>query len=206
MKAEERKKHILECAKGLFSKKGYHATQISDIIKKAKIARGTIYQYFKNKDDIFITLLEEYFIKWQTEVVEKHSDEINMHEITAVDFLRFRMKSTLAFFANDHELCNIVLRMGLGLHDELARVNKQFEKDIQRIIIKDLELGRAAGNIRPSVNIELTANILAGALLRVSYYYFVQERKLFKETSIDIISDELTELFSKGLFIQTEGG
>ncbi len=58
MDSEQRKKQILECAKKLFAKKGYYQTQISDIQHEAGVARGTIYQYFKNKDDIFKTLLE----------------------------------------------------------------------------------------------------------------------------------------------------
>lgn len=52
MRSEEKKKKILNCAKRLFSKNGFYKTQISDIAKAAKIARGTIYQYFENKDII----------------------------------------------------------------------------------------------------------------------------------------------------------
>ena len=57
MDSEQRKKQILQCAKKLFAAKGYYQTQISDIQNAAGVARGTIYQYFKNKDDIFLTLL-----------------------------------------------------------------------------------------------------------------------------------------------------
>ena len=65
MKADERKKLILEYAKRLFSRKGYYNTQISDIVDEAKIARGTVYQYFKNKDDIFITLIRDFYNDWE---------------------------------------------------------------------------------------------------------------------------------------------
>jgi AcrR family transcriptional regulator len=58
MDADQRKRQILECAKKLFAQKGYYQTQISDIQQAAGVARGTIYQYFKNKDDIFMTILE----------------------------------------------------------------------------------------------------------------------------------------------------
>ncbi len=100
MKAEDRKTLILDCAKKLFSKKGYYNTQISDIVKTAKIARGTIYQYFLNKDDIFITLLENYYKKWEQTILVK-ADDIDIKAITGPDFLRYRIKNTLLFFSND---------------------------------------------------------------------------------------------------------
>ena len=49
MKADERRQMLLDRAKKLFSQRGYYETQISDIIKNAKIARGTLYQYFKDR-------------------------------------------------------------------------------------------------------------------------------------------------------------
>jgi AcrR family transcriptional regulator len=201
VKAEARKTLILNCAKSLFSENGYHATQISDIISKARIARGTIYQYFKNKDDIFLSLLENYFKEWQM-MINSRTDQIDMKGITAVEFFRFRLKSTLNFFAGDYELCNIVLRLGLGLNDDLARVNKEFELDIKSVITKDLELGRITKNLRKNVNIELTANILAGAILRVSHYYFVNEREKMMAIGIDKITDEIVDVFAPGLFTE----
>ena len=68
MKADKRKKAILDCAKKLFSERGYYQTHISDIVKEVQIARGTVYQYFDNKDDIFITLVEDYYSKWRSMV------------------------------------------------------------------------------------------------------------------------------------------
>ncbi len=56
MKAVERKQLILDRAKHLFSLKGYYNTQISDIVDDAKIARGTVYQYFRNKKEILYAI------------------------------------------------------------------------------------------------------------------------------------------------------
>lgn len=50
---EERKQEIAKIAKEVFLRKGYNKTKLSDIALKYGVARTTLYEYFKNKDDIF---------------------------------------------------------------------------------------------------------------------------------------------------------
>jgi len=50
---EEKKSKILEASIRVFSKKGLNNTRISDIAEDAAIGKGTIYEYFKSKDEIF---------------------------------------------------------------------------------------------------------------------------------------------------------
>src|SRR4030043_82903 len=49
---------ILESAIKVFARKGFHKSRISEIAAEAEVADGTIYLYFKNKDDILIRLFE----------------------------------------------------------------------------------------------------------------------------------------------------
>ena len=48
-KGERTKETILQCAEKVFSEKGYFGAQVADIIKLAHVAKGTVYEYFKNK-------------------------------------------------------------------------------------------------------------------------------------------------------------
>jgi AcrR family transcriptional regulator len=48
---------ILDAAEELFYAKGYHETQISDIVKSISVAQGTFYYYFKSKDEILEALI-----------------------------------------------------------------------------------------------------------------------------------------------------
>lgn len=199
VKAEDRKALILECAKQLFSEHGYHKTQISDIINRAKIARGTVYQYFKNKDDIFITLLENYFDKWQ-KILVRRDYELDFSVISPVDFLRHRIRTTLQFFAEDHELCNIVLRMGVGLHESIETVINRLERDILTIVKNEIRFGQKTHNVDENMDIDLVASVLGGAVLKTAHFYFVQERDRFKDKSVDEIAEGITRIFAPGLF------
>lgn len=53
----ERKKQILNAAVQCFAQKGYHATSIKDIVEEIGISKGSVYIYFKSKDDILFSAL-----------------------------------------------------------------------------------------------------------------------------------------------------
>ena len=201
MKPEARKKLILASAKKLFSRGGYYQTQISDIIKDAGIARGTIYQYFSNKEDVFITLLEQYYCQWE-ESISLAAADINLNKVNPVDYFRHRIKRTLVFFSKDKDLCNIALRVGLGLPGEMASVIKRFEERIIRLLIGDLKLGIDNGHVRPDLNVELTANLLAGALLSTAYHFYSHDAGQAKPLDINKTTEEITAVFAPGIFNQ----
>ena len=57
---KERRKELLNIAGNLFISKGFDNTSITDILNEAGIARGTLYYYFKSKEEIMDAIIEEY--------------------------------------------------------------------------------------------------------------------------------------------------
>ena len=55
----EKRDRILRAAIKIFSRKGFFNSKVSEIARAASVADGTIYLYFKNKDDLLISLFEE---------------------------------------------------------------------------------------------------------------------------------------------------
>jgi len=55
----ERKRVIVQSATKIFAEKGYDGATISEIAKEAKVADGTIYEYYRNKEDLFLNIPEE---------------------------------------------------------------------------------------------------------------------------------------------------
>ncbi|MBN1106890.1 MAG: helix-turn-helix transcriptional regulator, partial [Deltaproteobacteria bacterium] len=51
-----RKESIIHAAIEVFSKKDFKSASISEIAQKAGVADGTIYQYFRNKEDLFFSI------------------------------------------------------------------------------------------------------------------------------------------------------
>lgn len=56
--AEKRKNEILDISEELFAKNGFDYTSTNDILNKAGIARGTLYYYFKSKEDILDSVID----------------------------------------------------------------------------------------------------------------------------------------------------
>ena len=67
---EEKKKALLAAARKVFAKKGFAATKIDDVAREADIGKGTVYEYFRSKDDIFFALYEEMKIALHRRIFE----------------------------------------------------------------------------------------------------------------------------------------
>ncbi|WP_139490982.1 TetR/AcrR family transcriptional regulator [Brevibacillus dissolubilis] len=56
---EQRRAAILQSATHCFAEKGYQATTIDDIMRHAQVSKGAVYHYFKSKEEIYISLLDQ---------------------------------------------------------------------------------------------------------------------------------------------------
>ena len=199
MKADKRRKMLLSRAKKLFSKRGYYQTHISDIIKNAGIARGTVYQYFKNKDDIFITLLQTGYEEWQASAA-KEMEAVDSRSLSPREYTRFRIRNTLSFFAKDPELSNIILKMGHGLPTKLVQVIDRLDREIMSQMTTEIGWGVRHHVLRKDLDSELTANLVHGTIMRVAYQYFVKKKARNKPEEIDTLVDEILDILAPGMF------
>ncbi len=70
-KEKTREQDILEAATRIFDEKGFHGASIGEIAEEAGIGKGTTYEYFRNKDELFIRVLE-YNIERYLKELRKH--------------------------------------------------------------------------------------------------------------------------------------
>ena len=71
-----KRESIIQAAIGVFSKKGFQAATISEIARRAGVAEGSIYQYFKNKEDLFFSIPVEKTKEFRTQL-ELHLEGIS---------------------------------------------------------------------------------------------------------------------------------
>lgn len=90
----ERKNEILDVANELFTRKGFDATTISDIIEKLGVARGTVYYHFKSKEDVMDALIERFISQLLASAKEIAGDKT----IPVMD----RLLKTLMVLASDN--------------------------------------------------------------------------------------------------------
>ena len=57
--SEDKRRRVLDCAKRAFARHGYAGTNVNLVARDAGISVGSLYQYFKTKENLFLTLIEE---------------------------------------------------------------------------------------------------------------------------------------------------
>lgn len=67
--ADERRAQIIQAALACFTRKGYNNTTMDDIVTKSGLSKGTLYWYFKSKDDLFVQAIASFFVDWGEESV-----------------------------------------------------------------------------------------------------------------------------------------
>ena len=95
-KGEKTRENIIKTAGVLFSEKGYYTTGIDDIAKNLHIANGTLYRYFKSKEELLITII----YRSEEKIIEQ-IDTIYHSETTLFDLL-YDIPSILYSFVVDN--------------------------------------------------------------------------------------------------------
>ncbi len=97
-----RKMDILEAATSLFAKNGYHGTTMSEIAKEAEFSTGSLYNFFKNKEELYFNLLIE-----KIDALKNEVDGIPSGEGSVKEKLTLFIESILKYFENEKDFFKI---------------------------------------------------------------------------------------------------
>lgn len=156
---EEKKKKIIDAAIDEFSKYSFHKARITAIADKAGIAKGSFYQYFEDKKDLYKYLMEL--------LVEKKLSYINQDMMTNKDkygffqLLREVYLSGIRFAKENPRL----LLMGTMLaadKDLLQEIYGEHQDKSADFFQQLLEYGKEKGEIDPAIDLSLVSNMLGG--------------------------------------------
>src|ERR1044071_6498999 len=110
MRDPDKPQQIIEAAVRVFARQGYFNSRVSDIAREAGMAAGTIYLYFKTKDDILVTLFREKMAHFVASLGKAIADEPD-----AVAKLRRLVRLHFEMLEGDPDLAEVVqveLRQG----------------------------------------------------------------------------------------------
>ncbi len=159
MERQIRRAQVLRHAKRLFARKGYHRTNISDIVSQAKIARGTFYLYFENKKELFEELLNEALLEIGGRI---YRIRMALGEPSPAEQLRNNLLRILDFVLTERELTDILLNHSLDLDREFEGRVREFYGQIIQQIQRSLDLGLEMKLVRPCDTRVVAACILGG--------------------------------------------
>jgi AcrR family transcriptional regulator len=159
MERTERRAQVLRHAKRIFARKGYHRTNVADIIARAGIARGTFYLYFQNKKDLFEELLEQIVSEMRTRILRI---KVGADERNPVEQLRDNLRRVVAFVLQERELTDILLNHSSGFDRELDAKIREFYDRIAQMIQRSLDLGIEMSLVRKCDTRAVSYCILGG--------------------------------------------
>lgn len=170
--APERRRRILECAKGVFARRGYHETNISHICEAMGIARGTLYQYFTSKKDVFAAIVEEMLGRVREAVAREPVVQIPPgFRPTREQVLQYTAASLQrvleAVFADAASL-RILVREAVGLDVGIDAILHSIDELVIDRFASDLEAARSAGIIRADVDPRAAALFVLGGVQKVA--------------------------------------
>ena len=181
--------HIIETAKKLFSKNGYQATSINEIIDKAGIATGTFYLYFDDKFALYSYLLAKYRKSIRKAISEGIHDAHTRYEKERLglrSFLKFAWQDPLAYR---------IIWESMFADKELFR---EYYVTFSHDYVRQLNLAVNQGEVRDDVDLETLSYILMGIS------NFVGLQVLFRETLTDLdldrITDNVMKVLKSGMF------
>lgn len=181
---------ILEAAVKIFSRHGFHQTTIAQIAREADVADGTIYLYFKNKDDILVQ-----FFNYKTKQVFSRFQEGVDQADTAVEKLRILIRCHLEEFQRDRDMA-LLYQVETRRHNPLVEEQvREMAKTYLDMLAQLIEQGQQEGTIRSDLYLGLVKRFIVGAVEEVIANW------LRSEGGYDIaaMSDPLVDLFMRGI-------
>jgi TetR/AcrR family transcriptional regulator, fatty acid metabolism regulator protein len=174
MRGEEKYRMILNAAKQVFAMEGFYNSKVSEIAREAHVADGTIYLYFKNKDDILISLFEEELIR----IIKTVKTELETIDDPRLKLIKF-CDNHLTIVEADRALAEVI-QVELRQSNKFMREykNKHFLAYLN-IIADIVAQGQQQGVFRDELKPELCARIIFGSLDELSTYLVTAKRKRF---------------------------
>lgn len=176
------RKRILKASRKLFTRLGYEETMMEDIAEKAEVSKGTIYNYFPNKESLLIGTADEVLDRVK-EMAENHSGlQINSLEklklvlleivVASVDYLNLSRR--IAFLNSDED-------------SPLYATRRDMQGILRKLIIK----AQSEGLLSPAGDVDDIVDLIMGMYLIALF-----EWSRIDEYSPDFLKEKLYRFFN----------
>jgi TetR/AcrR family fatty acid metabolism transcriptional regulator len=171
MRDPDKPQQIIEAAIRVFARNGYYNSRVSDIAREAGIASGTIYLYFRTKEEILVTLFREkmaaFVAHLRREIAGETDPVAKIRRLVELHFTVLEQSPALA------EVVQVELRQGQKFFRGASahEVSAYFE-----LIGSVLEEGVAAGRFHADLPVKVATKVLFGAMDQMATSWVLGKR------------------------------
>jgi TetR/AcrR family fatty acid metabolism transcriptional regulator len=186
----DKREAILRAATKVFATNGYFNSKVADVARVAGVADGTVYLYFKSKEEILRSIFE----RSVGEAIEAARAEVATLD-DAREKLRRIARLHLERLGADRDLAvvfQVELRGSTKFMEEFSAAGLA---EYLRLIRETLEEGQRAGLFRPELNAKVVAKILFGALDEMATNWILSPRAY----KLAPLADQVLDIFLNGV-------
>lgn len=164
----DKRRQILDAAVEVFARTGFHKSRVSDVAKAARVADGTIYLYFKSKDEILLSIFEDAMSEMISGVEA---------ELATIDDPFDKLRTFAAYhmrLVEERRSVAKVLQVELRLSHTFMREYKPSKlKQYMDIIGRIVTEGQERGKMRSDANPIIIRRALFGALDEIAMQWIL---------------------------------
>jgi len=187
-----KKRAIIKAGVEAFSKFGFHKSTMRQIAEMANMAVGTIYLYFKSKDEILNEIFDN--------EIEQHLDRLfdKIKELPPVEALKIYYSSRFMVIRRNLKLVQLLTREAQN-NKKLGNIlyKKVFEKVMDTL--RDYLNYRIEKGDYKKFNVEIVTILLFSVSTHIVIWKELMFEALFKELSYEAFAETIADLFSNGL-------
>lgn len=163
---KEKQEKIMRTAVSEFSNNGFENANIGNIAKNASVAKGSMYQYFENKKELFL-----FSLQWSLELVmNKYGKYLVLTDdnINIFDYLYQSSKDVWSQVNDEREVIIFIQDVFLGKYNHLTNESmKYIMKVSDEYILKIVQDGKRNGSIRTDIDDEIIALFITGVSTKI---------------------------------------
>jgi TetR/AcrR family fatty acid metabolism transcriptional regulator len=180
---------ILRAAIDVFAERGYFNAQVADVARVAGVAAGTVYLYFRSKDDLLVSIFErsmrDALAAGRTAVADLHDPRERLRRFARLHLARLGRDRNLAV------VFQVELRQSTKF---MERFSSTLLRDYLGLIREAIADGQRAGLFRADVKPTAAAKMLFGALDEMATNWILSRRRY----SLKADADPVVDLFING--------
>jgi AcrR family transcriptional regulator len=198
---EEKREKIISAAVDEFADYGFESASINRIVANSGIAKGSFYQYFENKMDVFMHLLSVIEQEKMDYFQDKHPPS---NHLDTFEYFRWMMKAGMEFNSAyprmTQAMTRVLLGEGLYYGQNFSAYREKTAKALEMMIQQAIE----RGEVDPSVDVELAVMVMDTWSNAISAY-ILKEGKKYKDMMKWVRSAKTQEKIDKLLYVMEYG-
>jgi AcrR family transcriptional regulator len=186
----QKRQDILQAAMALFMDKGFQNTKMEDIAIDAGVGKGTLYEYFENKQDIF----DEACIEYVNVIIDNIRYVSNMDDTFNNKLLiLFNGKLKMESDFEDMSIDNILSSKNIISEETIKKIILKIS-EMYGLICDIIDQGKEEGVVKKSIKSEITACMIMGTM--GEYLRLISHKKENEIKDDDVIFDLLYNGFA----------